>query len=182
MPRYCAFFGSINVGGNRLTMTELRSAFAAEGFENVETIVASGNVLFDFDARPTPGLEEKLGIMMSEKFAMKSIVAVRDRDEIAAAISDNPYAANGDPSRVHTMFLDGQGDPDQFNVLLADHADHGREKMSLGDRALYINFVEGVAGSKLSATWLERRLGLRGTARNIRSLTRILAKLDEVAA
>ena len=58
MPRYVAFFGSINVGGNRLTMADLRYAFEREGFENVETVVASGNVLFDFDERPTDGLED----------------------------------------------------------------------------------------------------------------------------
>ena len=53
MARYVALFGSINVGGNRLTMADLRAAFEAEGFRNVETVVASGNVLFDHDARPT---------------------------------------------------------------------------------------------------------------------------------
>ena len=57
MPRYVAFFGSINVGGNRLTMADLRAAFEAEDFANVETVVASGNVLFDFPERPTRGLE-----------------------------------------------------------------------------------------------------------------------------
>jgi hypothetical protein len=31
MARYVALFGSINVGGNRLTMADLRAAFEAEG-------------------------------------------------------------------------------------------------------------------------------------------------------
>ena len=47
MPRYVAFFGSINVGGNRLTMADLRWAFEREVLGQVETVVASGNVLFD---------------------------------------------------------------------------------------------------------------------------------------
>ena len=46
MARYVALFGSINVGGNRLTMADLRAAFAAEGFADVETVVASGNLIF----------------------------------------------------------------------------------------------------------------------------------------
>ena len=58
MPRYVAFLGSINVGGNRLTMAELRAAFEDEGFSDVETVVASGNVLFTHEERPTRGLEE----------------------------------------------------------------------------------------------------------------------------
>ena len=47
MPRYVAFLGTINVGGNRLTMADLRAAFEREEFAKVETVVASGNVLFD---------------------------------------------------------------------------------------------------------------------------------------
>ena len=61
---------SINVGGNRLTMADLRAGFEAEDFVNVETVVASGNVLFDFDKRPTKGLEEKLGRMLADRFGM----------------------------------------------------------------------------------------------------------------
>lgn len=180
MPRYCAFFGSINVGGNRLTMAELRKAFAAEGFENVETVVASGNVLFDFAERPTPGLEEKLGYMMAERFQMRSIVAVRDRAEIAAAIADNPFAGSGEDKQVHTLFLESQPDPDQFAVLVADHEGRGHERLALGDRSLYIDFVDGVGDSKLTGQFLESRLGCKGTARNMRSLARIQAKMDEL--
>jgi len=179
MPRYVAFLGSINVGGNRLTMADLRAAFAGEGFENVETVVASGNVLFDFPERPSPGLEEKLGLMMRERFAMDSAVCVRSRDEVAAAIADNPFAETGEAKLVHTHFLEREADADQFAVLVADHADRGPEKLALGDRALYIDFVSGVGDSKLTGKFLERRLGCRGTARNMRSLARIVAKMDE---
>jgi uncharacterized protein (DUF1697 family) len=68
MPRYLALLGSINVGGNRLTMADLRAAFEAEGFTNVETVVASGNVLFDHPERPEAGLEEKLSQMLRRRF------------------------------------------------------------------------------------------------------------------
>ena len=179
MPRYCAFFGSINVGGNRLTMAELRAAFAAEGFENVETVVASGNVMFDFPERPTSGLEEKLSLMMADRFQMRSIVAVRDRAEVAAAIEDNPFAGTNADNIVHTMFLARQPDPDQFEVLVADQAERGPEKLAMGDRALYVDFVTGAGDSKLTGPFLEQRLGCKGTARNMRSLKRILARMDE---
>src|SRR3546814_11903746 len=103
MARYVALFGSINVGGNRLKMVDLRAAFEAEGFTNVETVVASGNVLFDHDARPTRGLEEKLTIMVAERFDMNCAALVRDRDELAAAIADNPFAGTNEDRIVHTM-------------------------------------------------------------------------------
>lgn len=177
MPRYVAFLGSINVGGNRLTMADLRAGFEAEGFANVETVVASGNVLFDFDRRPTKGLEEKLGHMLVDRFDMDGAVCVRDRDEVAAAIADNPFAASGEEKQVHTHFLEAQPTPEQFEKLFSDNK--GRERLAAGDRALYIDFVDGVADSKLVRPFLEKRLGCKGTARNLRSLRRILAKMDE---
>ncbi|MFC3174151.1 DUF1697 domain-containing protein [Novosphingobium bradum] len=179
MTRYVAFLGSINVGGQRLTMAELRAALEAEGFAGLETVVASGNVLFDHDERPTRGLEEKLEHLLRHRFGMRSIAAVRSRDEVAAAIADNPFAASGEANLVHTMFLESDADPAQFRVLLADHEGRGPERLALGDRALYIDYAGGVGSSRLTAPFLERRLGRRGTARNMRSLARILHKFDE---
>jgi len=178
VTRYAAFLGSINVGGNRLSMAELRHALEREDFVNVETVVASGNVLFDHDERPTRGLEEKLEYVLRDRFDMRSIAAVRSRDEVAAAIADNPFGADGEPNLVHTMFLESDADPAQFRVLLADHEGRGPERMALGDRALYIDYVAGAGQSRLTAPFIERRLGRRGTARNLRSLARILAKMD----
>ena len=179
MPRYVAFLGSINVGGNRLTMAELRHALEREDFENVETVVASGNVLFDHDERPTRGLEEKLEHVLRDRVDMTSIAAVRSRNEVAEAIAGNPFAEDGDEKLVHTMFLERDADPAQFRVLVADHEGRGPERLAIGPRALYIDYAGGVGQSRLTGPFIERRLGLRGTARNMRSLRRILAKLEE---
>jgi uncharacterized protein (DUF1697 family) len=183
MTRYVAFLGSINVGGNRLTMADLRAAFEAEEFSNVETVVASGNLLFDFAERPTRGLEEKLGQILVERFGMDAAVCVRDRSEVAAAIAGNPFAGPrpgaGEDNMVHTQFLESQPSEAQFADLIATYAERGPERLAPGDRALYIDFGEGVAGSKLTGAFIERRLGCKGTARNMRSLARILAKMDE---
>ena len=177
MPRYVALFGSINVGGNRLTMADLRAAFEAEGFTQAETVVASGNVLFDHEARPDRGLEEKLSLMMRQRFGMTSVALVRSRDALAATIAENPFASDGEEKFVHTLFLEGPVDPAGFARLTADH--RGAERIAAGTCALHIDYCAGVAESKLVGAFIERRLGLKGTARNLRSMRRILAKLDE---
>jgi uncharacterized protein (DUF1697 family) len=178
VPRYIAFFGSINVGGNRVSMADLRWAFERDGFSGVETVVASGNVLFDYDERPTDGLEEKLGWLMRERFDIASFAAVRSREELVAAIGGNPFAADGAENLVHTHFLERAASEADFARLLADHAGRGRERLALGDRALYIDYVDGAGNSKLTGGFIERRLGCRGTARNLRSLRRILEKME----
>lgn len=178
MPRYIALFGSINVGTKRLTMADLRWAFEREGFENVETVVASGNVLFDFDERPTTGLEELFAYMMTERFDIAGFVAVRTRNELVRAVEDNPFAADGAENLVHTLFLGGQPSAANFDALLAAHAGRGPERIAAGDRALYIDYAGGVGNSRLTGTFIERRLGQPGTARNLRSLRRMIDKME----
>ena len=177
MTRYVALFGSINVGGNRLKMADLRYAFEREEFEDVETVVASGNVLFSFDERPTDGLEDLFAHMMRDRFDIKSFVAVRTAGEVRAAIEDNPFRGVGADSLVHTHFLGCQPSAAQFETLVSDYSGRGEEKLALGDRALFIDFGTAVGSSRLTGPFIARRLGCEGTARNMTSLQRILDKM-----
>jgi len=178
MTRYVALFGSINVGGNRLTMADLRWAFEREGLTGLETVVASGNLLFEYEDRPLDGLEDLFTHVMQDRFDIDSFVAVRDRAAVAAAIENNPFTGVGADNLVHTLFLEREPDLAAFEKLAADHADRGPEKLAIGPRSLYIDYVDGVGGSRLTNAFIERRLGCRGTARNVRSIARILAKMS----
>ncbi|MBW8784898.1 MAG: DUF1697 domain-containing protein [Novosphingobium sp.] len=178
MARSVAFLGSINVGGNTLKMDALRDALEGDGFANVATVIASGNVLFDSVGAEDVALERRMEKLIAERFGIASFAAVRARAELAATIAGNPFAGDGDEGRVHAHFLERQPEPEAFEKLVADHARHGRERLALGDRALYIDYVDGAGRSKLNSGFIERRLGCRGTARNMRSLARILARMD----
>ena len=175
--RYAALLGSINVGGNRLSMADLRHALEREDFENVETVIASGNVLFDHEDRPVEGLAEKIAWIVDDRFDIRSFVAVRTRDQLAAAVAENPFVGDGAENLIHVHFLGGQPSAEQFDQLIADQAARGPERLAPGTMALHIDFVEGAGNSKLTGAFLERRLGYKGTARNVRSINRIIEKL-----
>ena len=178
MERYLALLGAINVGGNRLSMADLRYALEREGFEDVGTVVASGNVLFSFDDRPSGGLAELLAFVIKDRFDIDSFAVVLKRDELQAAIADNPFHGDGEDAKVHTHFVSGDVSREQFDTLCANHAGRGPERLALGERAIHIDYVDGLGNSRLTTPFLEKRLGQRGTARNMRSLKRILEKMD----
>ena len=178
MIRYVAFLGSINVGGNRLKMIDLREALEREDFAGIETVAASGNVLFEHEPMPPEGLAEKIAWIVAEEFEIDSEVVVMDRDALAAAIADNPFADDGEPKFVHTTFFMEQPGEHQMKALELDH--QGPERIAAGNKALHVDYVDGVGRSKLTGDFITRRLGIRGTARNIRSMKRILHKLDEL--
>src|SRR5690606_31129675 len=132
MTRYAAFFASINVGGNRLKMAELREALEREDFAEVETVVASGTVSFSHDERPSEGLAEKLAYVVRERFGIDSFAAVRDAGQVRAAIEDNPFLGVGEDRFVHTHFLERQPEPGRFEDMVAAFAGRGPEKLALG--------------------------------------------------
>lgn len=177
MTRYVALLGSINVGGNRLKMADLKAAMEAEGFANVATVVASGNVLFDHAETADAVLEGKIAGIVKDRFGIDTFACVRSRAELEAALAESPFAGVGEDKFVHVVFLDSQPSPAQFARLEADHAGRGVEKLAPGTRALHIDFVSGVAESKLTGAFVAKRLGGKGTARNVRSIARMIEKM-----
>jgi len=55
--RYIAFLRGINVGGHRVRTEEFRTLFTGMGFSNIETFLASGNVIFEAPADTATGTE-----------------------------------------------------------------------------------------------------------------------------
>ena len=180
MPTYLALLGSINIGGNRVKMVDLKAAFADEGFGHVETVAASGNVILS-DRRKPATLEKLLETVIADRFGFSSCAMVRSKAEVEAAVTGNPFHGtgpeHGSDKMVHSIFLSGQPEQERFDALLAEHSAKGSERLALGDRVLFLDYIHGVGVSDLSSKFLERRLGVKGTARNMNSLKNILSKM-----
>lgn len=181
MARYLALLGSINVGGNRIKMADLKAALEKAGFADVATVAASGNVILT-DERDPSMLEVRLESTVEGNFGFKSCAMVRTADEVRAAIDENPFHGtgpqHGSDKMVHSIFLSQQPEKSAVDALIAEHASKGSERLALGDRVLFLDYVHGVGVSDLSNKVLERRLGCKGTARNMNSLKNILSKMN----
>ena len=177
MPRYVALLGSINVGGNRLKMAELKAAFEAQGFEKVETVVASGNVLFEHKRAGDSAFAKEIEGILKDRFGIASFAAVRSRDEIEQALVGNPFAKDGEAKYVHALFLEEPLAHEAVEAFAAGF--DGPERIAGGGRELFIDYATGVARSQIDPALKKAKLIKgRATARNIRSLGRILEKLD----
>jgi uncharacterized protein (DUF1697 family) len=161
-------------------MVDLKAALAEEGFGEVHTVAASGNVILS-DNRDPAMLEPVLEAIIQRRFGFKSCAMVRTADEVRAAIDDNPFHGtgpqHGSDKMVHSIFLSQQPDKGAVDALIAEHASKGSERLALGDRMLFLDYVHGVGVSDLSNKLLERRLKCKGTARNMNSLKNILSKM-----
>jgi len=90
--RYAAFLRGINVGGNTLvSMAELKRAFSSLGFKNVQTVIASGNVLFEDPEKDRAVLTRKIEQKLSSQFKLKIAVILRTARQISSLIKADPF-------------------------------------------------------------------------------------------
>ena len=114
---------------------------------------------------------------MRDRFGIDTFAAVRSKDELRSAIEDNPFAKDGEPRFVHTIFLAEPLDRPAFDAFAKAY--DGPERLAPGTHEFYVDFAEGVARSMLDPAMKKARIIKgRATARNVRSLQRILDKMD----
>ncbi|HTN81195.1 MAG TPA: DUF1697 domain-containing protein, partial [Acidimicrobiales bacterium] len=82
MPRRIAFLRAINVGGHVVKMEQLRKLFTSFGFKNVQTFIASGNVLFDTKSFSTAKVEDQIEEGLLAELGYEVVSMVRTPDEV----------------------------------------------------------------------------------------------------
>src|SRR4030095_10412992 len=105
MPKYVAFLRAINVGGHVVKMDHLRRLFEAMGFSNVETFIASGNVIFDSSSKNTRTLEKKIETSLQKALGYKVDAFVRSTSELAAIAKCKPFDDKELNADGHTLFV-----------------------------------------------------------------------------
>ncbi|MEO5807096.1 DUF1697 domain-containing protein [Devosia sp.] len=87
MTRYAAFLRGVNLGKRQVKSADLLKAFTNMGFDNVKTLLASGNVLFDADSPDARQIEAALERAFS--FAIGTVL--RSQDQLKALIDLDPF-------------------------------------------------------------------------------------------
>jgi uncharacterized protein (DUF1697 family) len=172
MPRYVAFLRAINVGGHTVKMDRLRALFEELGLANVETFIASGNVLFDSRAKDLAALERKIETHLESALGYAVATFVRAQSELGAVVSAHPFGAIADGHTLSVMFLK-ETPPGDAAARLSAHqtpTDH----FHLAGRELYWHTHGRMSDSKLFGVSFEKILRQQSTSRNIRTVRRLV--------
>jgi uncharacterized protein (DUF1697 family) len=174
MTRRIILLRAVNVGGTaKLPMAELRDALTAAGFENVQSYIASGNVIADHTLDAEEMRTTINGILNAEFKLSGERCVVRDVTALERIIKTNPFidAAQARPEKLHVHFL--MSHP-QSNAEWNLTSYKGPERLRLDGQQLYIDYVNGAGESALTARFLETALGTTGTARNWNTVTKLV--------
>jgi len=176
MTTYVALLRGINVGGNKMVpMSGLRDLIERIGFQDGRSLLQSGNLVFRGRARASDGLERLLEAEAAKRLGVEADFFVRTAGELEEIVAGNPFTreAERDPGRLVTFFL--KSAPPAAAVKMLQSAIVGREVVSGRGKEIYIVYPDGQGRSKLTGAVVEKRLGVRGTARNWNTVLKLRA-------
>lgn len=161
--RYIAFLRAINVGGHVVKMDRLRGLFESSGFENVETFIASGNVIFDAGARNSAGLEAKIAKTLESELGYEVATFLRTTSELAEIARYEPFTDAKDAS-LYIGFLAKPLTKEGVRAVMAFRSD--TDDFDVHGREIYWSCTTLSTGSEFSLARLERALRIEATFRN----------------
>ncbi len=170
VPGWVALLRGINVGGrNSVPMADLKKLFEARGCVAVRTYIQSGNVLFTHELLDRSRLSRLLEAAVSESFGVSATVVLRTFDEIGKAARAEPFGP--DNSKTVVTFLATK--PARGAAIALESLDVAPDRVAVAGDDVFLHYPNGVSGARLTGALLERTLGVPGTARNWRTVTRL---------
>ena len=149
MARQIALLRGINLGSHkRVKMAELRELLTGLGYEDVRTLLQSGNVVLSSGKAPGK-VREELERRIAADLGVETQVVTRTRDELADVIERNPLADVAvDPKKLQVSFLSKAPSKTVADGLAA--ADITPERVAVSGREIYAWHPDGVHRSPLA--------------------------------
>ena len=182
MPRLIAYLRAINVGGHVVKMDALRAHFEAFDLANVETFIASGNVIFDAPPRASAAaLEARIEKHLLGALGYEVATFLRSAADNAAAAAFEPFPAAqvAAAHNTYVAFLKAPVAPTQKRAVMAFKS--AVDDFVINGRELYWLCAVPSIDSKFSAARLEKALGAPVTMRNTNTVRKLAAKYPEKA-
>jgi uncharacterized protein (DUF1697 family) len=173
-----AFLRGINVGANnRMKMDELRALFESLGYEDVETYIQSGNVVFETAENDENALRVAIHDAIEDEFGYDIAVMVRTGKELADVVAGQPFEVPGNDGIKHYVtFLHEEPTDDRVETLL--DAQSEAESFAVRGRAVYSE-LDKIALGVGRFTDAGKVLGMEATRRNWNVVTAVLELAEQ---
>jgi uncharacterized protein (DUF1697 family) len=176
MTSYISLLRGINVAGQKsIKMADLRAIYQDLALSNVQSYIQSGNVLFDSDNNDCQALAKTISQAILCHYHFDVAVQVLTVAHLKKALLEQPFKnidLEKEGSKVLFCLLSGKADRSNFQQIL-DRA-KPNEHLHLTENVLYLYCEEGVGKSKLVHSFIEKKLAVNATSRNIKTIKKLI--------
>ena len=174
MKSYISLLRGINVAGQKkILMADLKALYISLGFCDVQTYIQSGNVVFSSEL----GVYEIVTLIekaISKEYGFDVPVQVREVAVFEKLIAECPFSELDlveEGTRVMVTFLANL--PNEENVAKLMTYVKESERLVLHGRQIYLHCPNGYGKTKLSNTFIEKKLDVTATTRNWKSVVKL---------
>jgi uncharacterized protein (DUF1697 family) len=174
--RLFAFLRAINVGGRNVAMAELRRVFERLGLKEVETFIASGNVIFNSDAQDGRALELMIEDGLRQSLGYEVTTFIRTEEELSAIAKYEPFQQSHlrNAAALNVGFLVEPPAPAAKELIAAFKSEI--DDFHVRGREVYWLAQAKQSDSKFNNVRFEKALNARATWRGINTVRRLAAK------
>lgn len=172
MNSYLIFLRAINVSGkNCIKMDELKSVLKQYAFENISTYIQSGNIVLN-SLLPKNEVQLQIESILKDHFQIQTDAFVYTFEELAYILENIPFSKDYPGNKVYITFFNQIPNDEQISLL--KNLDFGEEEWSINQNILYFYLPNGMASSRWTNAFAEKKLGVKATGRNRNTLEKLI--------
>lgn len=173
MKPYIVLLRAINVSGkNIIKMAELRVFFESLNFKNVKTYIQTGNIIFQTEEISIDILTKKISEELEKFLTYHVSVFIRTPEQLEKIITDIPFDKINENEKLYISFLSElptvklQEELNKYN--------NDVDSYKIIDNQVYILCRKNYGESLFSNSFLEKKLSVKATTRNINTVNKLL--------
>jgi uncharacterized protein (DUF1697 family) len=177
--RYVALLRGINVGGHhKVPMADLREELKKMNFENIVTLLNSGNIIFDTTDGNLEELEKRISNNLEKRFGFSIPTIIRDAGLIEELFNRTPFQNINVTKdiRLYVSFLKKKAKLDL--QLPWTSVDKSYTIIETVDKTILSVLDLSVSNTPKAMGELEKFYGTDITTRNWKTIERIVKKLE----
>ena len=176
--KYVAFLRGINVGGHhKVPMAELRKELESIGFENVVTLLNSGNIIFESINDNIENLEKIISEHLEKSFGFPIPTLIRKSKIIYELSNNNPFRdiKLTKDIRLYVSFL-RKNNTTKFKIPY-ESQDKSYKIIGISDKIILSILDLSISKTPKAMSVLDKYFGKDITTRNWNTIERIVKKL-----
>lgn len=173
MNTYIALLRGINVGGHKkVPMADLRKLLVKVGLKNIQTYIQSGNVIFQSAEDDSRKLEEKIYKVIQSHFGFEVPILIKTSEELQQIFDASPFA---EKKKVNSYFTLLFAVPEKDAIEEVSKISYPNEEFIIINNCIYFYCSTGYGKAKYSNNFFERKLKTTATARNYKTMVKLLS-------
>ncbi|MDH6180147.1 uncharacterized protein (DUF1697 family) [Microbacteriaceae bacterium SG_E_30_P1] len=170
MVTYALFVRAVNVGGAKLPMAEFRGMLEELGAADVRTYIASGNAVLDLGGEPDD-FARSVERELESRYGYRREVMLRTPEELRDALAAHPFEVIDERFSYIAML---SAEPSADGLAAASGVRASDDLWQVIGRELHLRYTNGAGKAELNQETLARRLGVAATARNLRTIGKLI--------